>query len=95
MSQRNCNLLCWNVRGLNARARRDSVRSTVASSGATLVCLQETKFSTWTPCLVTDTLAARTKFCQKLCYPASGWNAGGGILLAGSEHFLDLQTSGR
>ena len=39
------NILCWNVRGLNSRARQDSVRTLVYSSRADIVCIQETKMS--------------------------------------------------
>jgi hypothetical protein len=39
---------CWNVRGLNAAAQRATVRNTVISTGATIVCLQETKIAHWT-----------------------------------------------
>jgi hypothetical protein len=38
-------LLSWNVCGLNNRARRDVVRLAVDDSGASLVCLQETKLA--------------------------------------------------
>jgi hypothetical protein len=37
------NYLCWNVRGLNSGARRDSVRELVWSEQISLVCLQVTK----------------------------------------------------
>jgi exonuclease III len=36
-------VLCWNVRGLNKRARRDNVRTLVDSVRANVVCLVETK----------------------------------------------------
>lgn len=39
------NLLCWNVCGLNGRARRDVVRTMVAQQNVSVVCLQETKLS--------------------------------------------------
>jgi exonuclease III len=35
--------LVWNVRGLNSRAKRDSVKSVVVSLKPAVVCLQETK----------------------------------------------------
>ena len=37
------NILIWNVRGLNSRARRDVVREFVAQESATVACLMETK----------------------------------------------------
>jgi exonuclease III len=39
------NVLCWNVRGLNARSHRDSIRELVMSEHVSLICLQETKMS--------------------------------------------------
>lgn len=35
--------LIWNVRGLNDRAKRDSVKSLVFDIKPSIVCLQETK----------------------------------------------------
>ena len=43
MVQPNVKLLCCNVRGLNAPARRDAVRDLLRDYHATIVCLQETK----------------------------------------------------
>jgi exonuclease III len=48
MAARNCNILFWNVRGLNDGAKRATVRNQIISSGAMVVCLQETKISNWT-----------------------------------------------
>lgn len=39
------NIIVWNVRGLNAAARRNVVRDAVSSERASLVCLSETKLS--------------------------------------------------
>jgi exonuclease III len=39
------NCLIWNVRGLNDRARRDTVHQVVQSCGPIIVCLQETKLA--------------------------------------------------
>lgn len=38
-------VLIWNVRGLNDRGRRDTVRKMVDSCRPSLICLQETKLS--------------------------------------------------
>jgi len=43
MAQHNCHILNWNVRGLNDGARQDAMNESVRSTGATIVCLQETK----------------------------------------------------
>lgn len=89
MSQNNCNILCWNVRGLNSASRRASTRNTVLSSGATSVCLQETKISLWTPSLVGETLGSN--FAKNYTMlPANGVR--GGILLAANEHYFQLQN---
>lgn len=89
MSQKNCNVLCWNVRGLNARARRDSVRNTISAAGATIVCLRETKIAHWTPSLVRETLGPN--FVNSYTtLPATGVR--GGILLAVDEQFFSLQN---
>lgn len=37
------NILVWNVRGLNMRARRDVVREFVLKERVSLLCLLETK----------------------------------------------------
>jgi exonuclease III len=41
----NPEILCWNPRGLNDSAKRDSVREVVDSLRVSLVCLQETKMA--------------------------------------------------
>lgn len=39
----NTNILLWNMRGPNDKSHRDTLRSVVADSKTTVVCLQETK----------------------------------------------------
>lgn len=39
----NTTVLSWNVRDLNAQARRDNVRTLVDDIRPSIVCLQETK----------------------------------------------------
>jgi hypothetical protein len=41
------NVLVWNVRGLNEKARRDNVRLIMDSCRLALVCLQETKLASF------------------------------------------------
>jgi exonuclease III len=89
MSQKNCNVLCWNVQGLNASNRRDSVRNAVTAAWATIVCLQETKIERWTSRLVRDTLGPQ--FVNSFAsLPANGVR--GGILLAVNELFFTMQN---
>lgn len=41
----NCNLISWNIQGLNLKAKRDVVRETIGSSLAAVACIQETKLN--------------------------------------------------
>lgn len=43
MDNRNWNILCWNVRGINASDKWDAVRNKIDESSCSIVCLQETK----------------------------------------------------
>lgn len=89
MSQKNCNVLCWNVRGLNTAARK-SVRNIVQSSGATIVCLQETKKAHWNAQLVVETLGP--KFAKNFVALLTAGTRGG-ILIAALENHFNLQNS--
>jgi exonuclease III len=75
---RNLKILIWNVRGLNARARRTAIRSLVLSSGASIVCLQETKMEMIPSYIVLEALGS--EFDDYTYLPAVGTR--GGILLA-------------
>jgi len=73
-----CNVLIWNVRGLNDKARRDAIRQTVQSCQPALVCLQEMKLS---HILVHDVLSILGQAFQSFVYlPAQ--ETRGGILVA-------------
>lgn len=39
----NWSILCWNVRGLNAPEKHIALSNAIASSGCSIICLQETK----------------------------------------------------
>ena len=43
MNNRSWNILCWNVRGINAMEKCDVVRDKIVESACSVVCLQETK----------------------------------------------------
>nr|TKW06294.1 hypothetical protein SEVIR_7G233500v2 [Setaria viridis] len=45
MTSCNLEILCWNVRGPNQRARRDTVRETINGTSCHIACLQETKLN--------------------------------------------------
>jgi exonuclease III len=82
-----CNLLNWNVRGLNNRARRGVVSNLVRDTRATIVSLQETKLATIDAQVVRETLGDR--FVANFIYlPAVG--TCGGILLAVDEEFYSI-----
>lgn len=43
MDSLNCNFINWNVRGLNSRAKQNVVREMIATSLASVACIQEMK----------------------------------------------------
>lgn len=74
-------ILTWNVRGLNQKARRDSVRALIAAAKPQIVCLQETKVQTMTSAILLSTLDA--DYDGNVVLPAEGTR--GGILIAWFE----------
>ncbi|CAN6282117.1 unnamed protein product [Urochloa humidicola] len=74
----NINILSWNVRGLNARARRDDTRLVVDECRAALVCLQETKLAVVDNHIILEMLG--TRFLDYAFLPAL--ETRGGILIA-------------
>jgi exonuclease III len=85
----NCCILSWNVRGLNDPAKRESVKQLILSSGATIVCLQETKIMSWNCNLLKETLGCKLA-TQTTHLPSLG--ASGGILIACDADFFDMVT---
>ncbi|XBI55934.1 hypothetical protein VPH35_037635 [Triticum aestivum] len=71
-------IIVWNVRGLNARARRTAIRSLIVSTDASIVCFQETKMEFIHMSTVLETLGS--DFDDYVYLPAIGTR--GGILLA-------------
>lgn len=82
----NINILSWNVRGLNARARRDDTRLVVDDCHASLVCLQETKLEAVTDSIMLGMLG--TQFLDYAFLPAS--ETRGGILIAARHDAIAL-----
>lgn len=78
-----------NVRGLNDRARRTSVRSVVNSTRASIVCMQETKLATVSPNIVMEALGA--DFDAYFCLPAIGTR--GGIIVARKSRVVQLDSA--
>jgi exonuclease III len=71
-------IVIWNVRGLNARARRIAIRSLLAITDASIICLKETKMELLYSSIVLETLAS--EFDDFTYLPAV--DTRGGILLA-------------
>lgn len=69
--------LIWNVRGLNARARRDTVRMVIEQERASIICLQETKLDVIDDRIVRDLLGGLFDYSYLLAQHTRG-----GILLA-------------
>jgi len=78
MEPQNCNMLVWNVRGLNSRSRRDALRGVVGDANASVVCVQETKLSVISSFMINEMLGAG--FSSFSYLPAVG--ASGGVLIA-------------
>jgi hypothetical protein len=75
-------ILIWNVRGLNSRARQDTVRELVLSVKAEIVCLQETKMQSVPRSTIVSMLGS--EFADYVFLPSEG--ASGGILVAWKNH---------
>ena len=68
---------CWNVRGLNSRARRAAVRAMLDQLSCSIICLQESKLATAAGSDITE--IAGPTFDQHAVLPADGTR--GGVLL--------------
>jgi exonuclease III len=77
----NISVLCWNVRGLNDRARRDTVRTLIDDIRPAIVCLQETKLNVISEFVVFGMLGVN--FREFAYLPAS--DTRGGILVAARQ----------
>ena len=71
-------ILVWNARGLNQKARRNSVRDVIFSSNADIVCLQETKVANISQHLFLSVFG--TAYDNFISLPAIGTR--GGVLIA-------------
>ena len=78
MNSQPLKVIVWNVRGLNAPARRNVVHQVVLAVNPGIVCLQETKLEVVTPEIVKHCLG--NKFESFYYVPAVGTR--GGVLLA-------------
>jgi exonuclease III len=79
-------ILIWNVRGLNDRAKRDSIKSLVLDTMPSIVCLQETKLSSISDFdIITILGSAYSNFIFSPCIGTRG-----GILVAWRD--INLST---
>jgi exonuclease III len=81
-------ILCWNVRGLNAAARRDNVRTPVTDARPQIVCLVQTKLSTVNQWTVASMLLG-ANYTDFAYVPAAATR--GGILVAARMPDVALQ----
>lgn len=56
MDWTNCNIISWNVRGLDLKAKQDVVQETITSSFVAVACLHETKLDVFDNHLAMETL---------------------------------------
>ncbi|WVZ85170.1 LOW QUALITY PROTEIN: hypothetical protein U9M48_032120 [Paspalum notatum var. saurae] len=82
-------ILIWNARGLNNKARRNSVREVVLSSKADIVCLQETKVEVMNHFLFSSVFGS--EFDKFAALPASGTR--GGVLVAWKSSVVQALSS--
>ena len=82
-------IVSWNVRGLNSKARQDTVRNLINSFKANVVCIQETKMAVISLHTILTTLGSN--FVHKLALPSVG--SSGGILVAWSNEIGPASAS--
>lgn len=82
------NFLIWNARGLNDRARRDTVRKVVDACKPSLVCIQETKLAVIT---MRDVLSCLGQEFQDFVY-LGAQGTRGGILVAWKRGLLESDS---
>jgi endonuclease/exonuclease/phosphatase family metal-dependent hydrolase len=71
------NILCWNIRGLNGDDKWPSIRNKIEESSAAVICLQETKMTSFDNTSIRS--FAPKRFNHFVCVPSIG--ASGGLLV--------------
>ena len=89
MDNSDLTILMWNVRGLNDAAHRELVRETVNCSRPMIVCLQETKLSSFNNTPAMETLGQYLDSYLEL--GAQGTR--GGILLAWNKDMISMTNA--
>ena len=80
----NWNVLCWNVRGLNSGDKQLALSNAITSSGCAVVCLQETKKSSFDLSFIKSCCPRR--FDHFAFVPSRG--ASGGIITIWNSNLL-------
>jgi len=80
-SNRTWKILCWNIRGINAENKWDSLRNKITESNCDIIGIQETKRSSF------DLSYSERRSFDAFCFlPSIG--ASGGILVAWKSCFF-------
>jgi hypothetical protein len=89
MNNQNCNILNWNIRGLNNPARRKVVSDLIKDTRSSVASIQETKLAAVNNQIVAETLGCN--FVDKAYLPAAG--TCGGALPAVDANSYKIQQS--
>lgn len=89
MHSNDLTILTWNVRGLNDAAHRELVREVITCSKPNIVCLQETKISTFNRSLAYETLGQ----CLDSFLELGAQGTRGGILLAWNSDTISVSNA--
>ena len=74
---RKWNILCWNIRGLNAKDKQLALMNAIKLSGCDIVCLQETKKSSFDMAFIKS--CCPSSFDEFAHIPSNG--ASGGLII--------------
>lgn len=85
ISDNNCTIFNWNVRGLNNKARRQVVQGLVRDHHGTIVCLQETKLALVDDAVICTTLGPQ--FLNNYAALLADGVRGGGLLVFSQDHY--------
>jgi exonuclease III len=76
-NNRKIKIITWNVRGLNDKSKRSSIRNFIRLESPDIICLQETKLSRVPETIYRQMFSRR--YAKGICLPAQGTS--GGIIL--------------
>ena len=85
MDKRSWNILCWNIRGINASSKWDAVQQKIEEIACAGICLQETKRESFDSAFIRN--FAPRRFDKFVSFPSVGLS-GGLLVLWNSSIFL-------